>query len=308
MGSTQPKRLLDMVEDALRTIGRPATSKEIAECIAEHPEFGAAPTGLTPHKTVHARIATDIVNSPKKTRFYRFAASTFALKSLSDTYPHAYRHVYIGFNRRRQLQNEPTLHIHKSSLPLTIRSGYYNYLHYPIHLLKTLRLSWLNPRLKRKRNYVPVTSFILLVNDGHVLTFEPSEYDEKHSYLKDSVTIGLHGHFREDDLNLFDKTGVGFNFAIEREVHDFLHKFVGNSHSFDFKPKFLGFVRDDYSQMRTKALGVVACVNVPRFAVDNHRLGYRNLNWRPLGTLPNDFVMFDSWSQYVFAGIDKSDL
>ncbi|SFZ83009.1 HB1, ASXL, restriction endonuclease HTH domain [Devosia enhydra] len=299
--------LLDAIENSLYALGRPATSKEIAKHIKTSSNISAALGGATPHKTVQARIAVDITSKKGKSRFYRYAPSTFALRALSEVYPTAYRRVYVGFDRRRQMLATPTLFVNPYSLPPSIRSGYFNKNHYPIHLLKTVALSWISPRTKRPKHFLSVNSFILLINDGHVLTFEPSKYDENYHSISQAITIGLHGHFRENDINLFDKTGVGFNWAVEREVHQFLSKFSGYHYNNVTAPQFLGFVRDDASLERSNAFGVVACVQIPRISVENHRLGYRNLNWRPLGSLPNDFVMFDSWSKYVFASMDLGD-
>ena len=296
--------LLDAVEAALRKIGRPATSGEIANTIKSTASLRGHLNGATPNKTIQARVSTDIVANHEDSRFYRFAPSTFALRDLSQHYAPTYRRIYVGFDRRRQLDHTPILNVTRSSIPSFLDHGYFSEEHFPLRLLAHLQLFWLDPKLQIDSDLVEVCLFILLTNEGHVLTYEPSDFDLRHSTVVDTVSIGLNGRFRQDDRNLFDSTHVGFSFAVEREVYTFLSRFSRSLAHQQSRPAFMGFVRDEFAKERAKSFGVVAQVEIPRVEVHDHRLGFRNLNWRPMNTIPNDFVRFDSWSQFVLSGLN----
>jgi len=310
-GSSQAVRLLDAVADVLMQTETPLTAREIAKTIVNDPKLAPYLGGVTPHKTVQARIATDILSHGARSRFFRFAPGTYGLRYLrdADRYPNALKHIYLGVRRRRLISPERQLFVDPASLPQTMSAGFFHYSDYPLRLTSRLSTHWINPRSPRADKYINVVAFILLMSGDSVLTFEPTAYEEKHGRLSEHISIGLQGSICESDVNLFDNTKIGFFNAVEREVTEFMGYFADHSATisgYSFSPvdmKYLGLVRDDSGLDRRNTLGIVALVQIPQIPTDHRRLGYRNLRWRRIKGYPNDFSFFDGWSQYVFAGL-----
>ena len=76
--------LLEAIENVLRECGRPLSAKAIAKELAERGE--TVPGGLTPWKTIGARVAVDI-RSNDSTSLMRVGPGLYALTAWSDLTP-----------------------------------------------------------------------------------------------------------------------------------------------------------------------------------------------------------------------------
>jgi hypothetical protein len=291
------------VETVLRSLGRPATAGEIADAIKESGALSKALGGLTPHKTIQARISTDIRRHGSDSKFYRFAPATFGLRELAENgaYENNFRKIYIGRDRRREIDTTPVLCFQNSDMKLKLQNKMLPASILPMRFWKSLRQYFVSPKYIKTGNFTEATLFIVVRHLDDVICYEPTEYDKKNREITSFSSIGLNGSIRESDIDLFDKSGVGFENANIRELKSFFY-FLSIDLEKDIRDiRYVGVISDEVSPERANKVAMISEVRVSeRFVLSDTILGITNLHWRPLRYIPNSFTQLDSWSQFTF--------
>lgn len=90
----RPQSLLDAIEALLRTAERPLHAREIASILVfKKPSMI---TGITPWKTVTARLSTEILKNREKSRFIRAGHAIFGLREWEDQQEYAVKRRNIN--------------------------------------------------------------------------------------------------------------------------------------------------------------------------------------------------------------------
>ncbi len=290
-------------ETALKKMGRPATAMEIAATIEDDDFLRKSVGGITPHKTIQARLSTDIRTKGPSSKFYRYAPATFGLRELAENgaYSSSFRKIFVGRDRKREIDNTPVLCLSKDELRLNLHNKMLPADVVPMRFWKRLKHSYINPRKIDPHTAVELRLFIVVRFRDDVICYEPTEYDEKNKDILDFSSIGLNGSIHQDDLDLFDNSGFGFENANVREVKNFFYFASQNLEKEIVNINYVGVISDHVSPERSHKIAVISEVIMSeRFALSDTILGVTNLHWRSLRYIPNAFADFDSWSQFTF--------
>ncbi|WP_190304428.1 winged helix-turn-helix domain-containing protein [Rhizobium phaseoli] len=290
-------------EIALKLIGRPATVTEIVELIRQDETLTKIIGGRTPHKTIQARIATDIRRYGSGSKFYRYAPATFGLRELAEqgSYDRGYRKIYIGRDRRREIDPTPVLCLKKEDLKLHLHNKLLPSEIVPMRYWRGLNKHFVRNTRTNKRDFLEIKLFIVLRHKDLVICYSPTEFDQKNTGVSNYMSIGINGSIHEIDVDLFDKTGIGFDNANIREIKNFFYFIPAEIDRSVEDVSYIGVVSDQISPERSQQIGIVSqvCVN-EEFMLSNTILGISNLHWCSLRYIPNSFGDLDSWSQYTF--------
>ena len=277
--------------------------REIIEEILKDHHLARFIGGRTPHKTVQARLATDIrINGPRSA-FYRYAPATFGLRQLADegAYDRVYRKIFVGRDRRREVDQTPVLCFNKPDVKLRLQNKMLPAEVVPMRFWRKLPKRFVERRLIDDHLVIQLQLFIVVRFEDQVICYEPTDFDDRNREISRLTSIGLSGSVYESDIDMFDVSGIGFDNANVREIKSFFY-FLDTEVEKEIRAiDYIGVVSDHISPERNNKLGIVAQVEVDqKFALSNTILGISNLHWRSLRYIPNCFSELDSWSQYTF--------
>ncbi|WP_438346189.1 HTH domain-containing protein [Methylorubrum populi] len=309
MTNRQSDRLVDVATSILRALKRPATAQEIIDFARSQSAFDGIAGGKTPHKTLNARIAVDIIKNGDKSRFYRYAPASYGLRESLDDDKHDnnYKKVFIGTSRRKQVSNEPVATVRHSSLRFLKSDGLYTSDLFPLQLLNLLDIRYIDRKFAEEQNdIIQLVSYACVQHEDQVLAFEKGRYTSDNGEFIGKQSIGLGGHVNYYDLSLFDDTPVGLKSNIIRELYEELYIFRNHFRHGIQSISFHGFLVDSSTANGRKHLGLAASVRLKhRLELDTATLGFRNLRWISSKKTPNSFNHFEIWSQYLFRHIQR---
>ena len=305
----QPTTLIDAAVAVLRKIDRPASAHEIVAEGRMDPELKRFFGGKTPFKTVNARISVDIHTNKDRSRFFRFAPATYGLREDLEAkkYEQAYRTVYFGRNRRKEVSNELVAAVRSDDVDFFKVDGFYDSEQYPISVFDIIDIIYEERRRAEKRSDLKqLVSYAYIIHDDCILSFERGKYTSDNGEFIGKYSIGFGGHINYDDLSLFDNSPVGLEFNIVRELSEELYLFsrelIGNIEDIRFR----GFLCDSSTENGRRHLGLAASVKLKnRLEIETPTLGIRNLRWISAKHTPNGFDRFEIWSQYLFRHIQR---
>ena len=289
--------MIDVAAHILSDLGRPATAKDIIEHARQHPRLSSAFGGQTPHKTLNARIATEMVALGDSSRFFRFAPSVYGLRSMLDngSYEPGYRKVYLAKRRSKEVCKEEVADFFRVD-------GLYDGARYPLSILDMLEVQYLERKHAEERGDLKqLVSYSYIKHDDVVLAFEKGTYTSDKGEFIGRQSIGFGGHINHGDVSLFDGSPAGFYSSVDRELHEELYIFRKELRGLVADVSFEGFLVDSTTENGRKHLGMVAKINLKeRIALETKTLGIRNLRWITTKVTPNCFNNFEIWSQYLF--------
>ncbi|MBL8577039.1 MAG: winged helix-turn-helix domain-containing protein [Mesorhizobium sp.] len=298
---------LEAAAYALRKLRRPASAAEITSFLQSAKKYQSTLAGATPHRTIQARIATDIKTHGPNSRFFRIAPAVFALRELSELgeYSPSPKRIFVGFNRSKQIDNTPVCTIDLNHTRFRPATGFSDSNETPLRLLSHLPVKYRTRRETRfDSNLLVVNVFINVLFEDQVLCFEPTSYLEDNDTIKNKDSIGITGYLFSDDSDLFDQSGLGFRNATIREFYDFFHLLYKDCHKLVDRIDYFGSVYDDFSEDRRRRLGLVSIVHTKeKMETDGIKLGVRNMHWRHYTSIPNSYFRLEPWSQYVFRNL-----
>lgn len=253
--------------------------------------------GRTQQKTMHARLASDILRKRSKSEFYRTGPGRFFLRSfqLDRTTPPRYRKEYQAPLRAAQLGRFDVIAIPRSSLSkLVVDVG----ATFPANLLAALpwRFSplW---NLKGRSNYIPLQFHLMILVDGRMLINKASVVDDE---MRRRITIGLPGVVKKSDRSLFSIDEFGIVEAAQRtlmERYDIPGKAASKLNDSNLWSQALAFVDagdDKFGQLELMVFIRLQCGGLTDIvkAISASPTG----EWLPSDLRPNDVDRFDRWS------------
>ncbi|BEV11916.1 winged helix-turn-helix domain-containing protein [Asticcacaulis sp. DW145] len=296
---------LDLAEEVITIQRMPLSAREIMDYAFM---AGIAPShifGVTPHKTLHARLAVDILNYPETTQFFRTAPGRFFLKRFqADTeISSQHKKIYIAPQRRKELKRDAVLVLEPSDLPPLEESGGYIALEELYDLLGHGRYKYMQGRQAEKTsNVIPVHSFVLFKDGGNVLSYNSGRIHQKSDPLIGSRSIGFGSVVLQSDQDILYNSLLGI---IENAISEVAHALgmpreLAEKARYDneLRPRFCMVVENNVS--RQKHLFVILDFQRPsQFQPDEHSSSAAGFGWMGPGRLPNDISNYDELSQYM---------
>lgn len=194
---------LDIAEIVLRATRVPMTPSELLDRAYI---MGVVPShlhGATQEKTLQARISEDISRLRELSEFYRTDRARFFLRKFRDdpAIPEIYKTEYLARPRRKDLKNErilaarlksdskskPQMHEFKAIDDL-FRKGKYRY------------VNW--EEVQSVDDLVPVYSFLVVQNEGKILTHETGKFSEPNHPTRGLKSVGFGSVVRVQDSDL----------------------------------------------------------------------------------------------------------
>lgn len=304
MGRLHTNRLVDIAAVILDEIGRPASAREIVERARTDPRFSDIIGGKTPHKTLNARISTDIIERGDRSPFFRYAPAAYGLRERlhGGAYASGYRTVFLGRQRRKEVSNEDVAVIDAHKLSFFKTDGFYDCKQYPLSILSLLDINYM-PRKQAEacHDVKQLVSYAAINHGDAVLAFERGKYTSDNGEFVGKHSIGFGGHLNQTDLSLFDETPVGLYSNIHRELHEELYIFRKELRHLVSSVTFFGYLVDSSTNNGRKHIGLAALIDLKeRIEIETPTLGIRNLRWISRRHTPNSFSQFEIWSQYLF--------
>lgn len=288
--------ILTAVEQVLLACGKPLTAKAIIKELNDRGEV--SPRGVTPWKTIGARLAVDIRSNPASP-FMRVGKGLYALQIWHDL-------VAIDVPRRRiNPLDEDILVLERNALETLKagkRSGHLFDIHYRDLLIDARPLH----RIKAEADITLVQlipSFVVFDGD-QVLSFKRTRKTPEQR-LHDTYSIVFGGHLQaEDSPALFADDDSEVERFLFRELHEEL--------AFDpplRRSSYVGVLHLEETAFEQQHAGVVFAVELePNTAVTSLEPGYQStlrfLSWEGILDTP---VMEDRWSAACIAHLLEAE-
>lgn len=283
--------ILDQIDAVLSALGKPLSAKALVNALAEK---GCAPGGVTPWKTVGARLAVDIRLNPE-TRFMRVGRGLYALNTWNDMAP-----VEVPVRRINPLDEE-ILVLDRDVLE-RLKSGRRVNQLFNIHYSELLAVARPIQRIRaeEQEGLVQLIPSFLVFDDDRVLSFRRTKKTPEQR-LHDSFSIVFGGHLQaEDSPALFADD--------DAQVESFLFRELYEELAFDppFRTsRYVGLLHLEDTAFERQHAGIVFAIDLfPGTSVRSLEPGYqgtpRFILWDEIMASP---VMEDRWSATCVAHI-----
>lgn len=297
---------LELARKVLELSQQPMSPKEMIDA--------AKRTGLipekyakakTPHKTIHARLAESIRHEGAKSPFYRFARGKFGLRSnlLNLHYRRQFAKEYKAVIRRKEISNEDVLCIRRCNLPIDHEDGFFSYDSFREIVAENPDLFYVARKdAEADLSLKQIVTYVAVLRDRTVLCYERGTYSATGKELVGRKSIGFGGHIDAEDLNLFSTDRYGIVSNAWRELSEELN--LVENLVLGQGPQVVGLINDNTTREGQKHLAVAMIVRCSEAGdLTKGELEIRNLHWKPLNSLPNDFAQFEVWSRIFFEQI-----
>lgn len=173
--------------------------------------------GLTQHKTLQARLASDILRRRSSSEFYRTGPGRFFLRALQAdrSLPARYRHEYHAPLRAAQLGRFDVIAFPRASLAVVGTKA-----PLAVKLSNLFALPWRFVRLhslRRDARYLPFRFLLILSADGRMLVDNRKPLVQEGDLHRQS-SVGLEGYVKASDLSLFSADQFGLFDAAVRTI------------------------------------------------------------------------------------------
>lgn len=276
---------------ALKSEKRALTTHEIIHISLEK---GFLKTnGLTPHKTLNARLSEHLLDQTHKSVVMRTAPGEFALREWSDKIPE-----HVALRRKINPIEEDILVFKASEINQFIDNDGLNKRKLA-DLKKLVEISHTMKRSIAEENtaVVQLVSSFLITYKNQILTYRRSRRLPEER-MHDAYCLNFGGHISyEDKLPLFGfKQKEFIDLAMRRELDEEV-KFFPPPKILNFK----GFLYDSSTEIGRQHIGIVFHVPVPH---NNYIIGEKGFLLGDMFEEKKDInqkiKQFDSWSEMIF--------
>jgi len=172
--------------------------------------------GRNQHRTLHARVATDILKQHSKSAFCRSDPGRFFLRSLlgDSTIPSSYRREYVAPRRAAQLGRFDALAFPRTEV---VRVASHNGNRVSVDDL--MSLPWRYARMediRRNVRLLPFRFLVVIVDDGRVVLSHMRPWADGN--LAGQMALGVNGVVKRDDRSLFSSDEAGLPDAAVRAL------------------------------------------------------------------------------------------
>lgn len=207
---------LEIARKVLREARQPLNARQILKAAYQLHIVPRGLYGRNQHKTLHARVATDILERNSKSDFCRSAPGRFFLRSLltDHTVPMQHRREYVAPQRAAQLGRFDVLTFPRKEVVQLASRG-----NSRISLDGLMTLSWRYARmdkLRRDAQLLPLRFLIVIVDNGRVVLSHMHPRGD--GGLAGQVVLGITGIVKREDRSLFSSDEAGLPEAAVRTL------------------------------------------------------------------------------------------
>jgi len=208
---------LEIARAVLRSSRQPLSAPQILRIAHQMQLVPRDLYGRTQHKTLQARLASDILKNRSKSEFFRTAPGRFFLRIYQSdkNIPSRHQREYQAPLRAAQLGRFDVVAFARSEL-----AGLARKLISPFPVKHLMSLSWNFARLYSLRgdsNQVPFRFLLILVADGRVY-LQNQKSVEIDGELNRQTIAGIEGMVKRSDLSLFSADDLGLLDAASRTI------------------------------------------------------------------------------------------
>lgn len=289
---------LFLAEQILRSARHPMSAKEIIQrayllnVIPKHLH------GKTQHKTLTARISTEILENREKSLFFRPWPGRYFLREFMEdaSLPLEYRTPIVARRRSRELRKEYAAFVSKYDMNFAFEERVSPSQFSKLICSESVRYASSG---EVEPNDFAIWNIAIVRRGKEILTYNRGKFkDGKEAVLGDK-TLLFTSPLTHDDRTLFDSKfhgSVGASIAAVSIDLDLEHS--PRINEIEEKSKLLGA----FATRREDKNFVLALteVRVPASTrILTRRLAINNLSWLPLEKLRNSSDRYDDWSQSV---------
>jgi len=291
---------LSIAEDVLRQERRPLSAHQI---MRRAYSLGIVPTALhgkTQFKTLHARIAEDILLRRERSIFVRTGPGRFFLRSLfSDPdVPEAFKREYPAPSRADQLRNFDVLAFRKSRLNAALATHLTRFAEGVLSDLDGTYESLAS--IEQEEEIVHLRVFVIVHRDERVVIHR--RWNSAGDPVPGSASVGLSSFLKADDNGLFSRDAYGLEEAALRALGEQLHltqDLADEALQTDALRPFALLYLPEEPRVSNILAAVVSYHCSSRFD-PVQRFGREGpLSWLSMLTIPNDLAAFDPWSRHL---------
>lgn len=258
--------------------------------------------GRTQHKTLQARLSTDILQQRFRSEFYRTGPGRFFLRvfQADRTIPAHYLREYAAPLRAAQLGRFDVLTIsrHAAYRMAEATAG-------PLRMIDISRVSWRYVRMDETRRNLDALAFrivVLLLSDGRILLRQKRPVSE--GEMPSRTAVGFEGFVKREDKSLFSKDAAGLFDAALRTISEWLTVSPTTLARLDPLKSYedLPVLYEERGEPASDDMVIVLsfdCSRVPEVLEATKRSG--TYDWQPLPLSANDLDRFDRWSARIIA-------
>ena len=291
---------LEIARKVLLETRRPLSARQILKAAYRMQVVPTDLFGRTQHKTLQARLSTEILHRKARTDFYRTGPGIFSLRSLRGSHTSVLQHTreYAAPSRAAQLGRFEVLAFTRSSLyGITPIDGV------RLRASDLYRISNTYSKLKdvpRDGNVVALRMMVLLLHEGCLLLRQkrPVGADS----LPSRTAVGLEGVIKSDDKQLFSEDEFGLMEAASRTTAEWLSLspvVVSRLQPLTTyrEAPFLFEQRSQPSADDLMMFVAFDCANVPEIIEATRDKAL--FDWQNLPVRANDLDRFDRWSARI---------
>jgi hypothetical protein len=291
---------LEIAKKVLKEARQPLSAREILKAAYQLQIVPRDLYGRTQHKTLQARLATDILHHRGKGDFYRTGPGRFFLRALQNDHalPVRYRQEYLAPVRAAQLGRFDVLTISRLAIRTlaSTRAG-------RLSLSDIATSFWGYHRMEETRAALEILPFrvtVVLLQDGKILLRQ--KRPGINGVLLSSTAVGFEGVIRSDDRSLFSEDDAGLMDAALRTLAEWL----------DLTPELLERLEplrsyeeatvcfDERDVPASDDMMIILsfdCSTVPEVVEATQRTS--TYEWQPFPLRTNDPGRFDRWAAYI---------
>lgn len=291
---------LDIAAEILRAQRRPLSSEAI---LREAYRNDIVPThlhGRTQHKTLHARIAEDILRRGEHSLFMRTSPGRFFLREfLTDpSLPEDFRHPFPARRRFRELARGPALAINAAVLRSIAKENTVIDARSVLDLLQAERYKYEDPK-DHDEHLVFLRSFVCVTRANSLLTYRLGRYREDRDNFLARRSIGFWTFVHRNERTLFNMDSFGI---VDAGVHATkidldIPEPPKNERMLASLCCFIWSYQ--HEKHRSDLLALIRFECPKWFEPTKRRLAINDLAWIDTNAHVNNLDDFDPWSQMV---------
>lgn len=152
------------------------------------------------------------------------------------------------------------------------------------------------PRQKVENDptFKQIIPYVILKSNDLVFRYRRGKYlSEKR--LKQKFSIGIGGHIRQEDENLFSIQTSIYEETINREVNEEVNILT------KYKNQRVGLINDDSDEVGRVHFGIVHIFELEQPLVNKKEVSIKECKFITIQQLKRNFIKYESWSQLCLA-------
>jgi len=253
--------------------------------------------GQTQHKTLQARLSEDILRYREGSKFYRTAPGKFFLSALRNhpDVPESDRTPIVARRRQRDLPQNRALAFEAGLVSQAVKSNRTVAKDTFANLIKGGSYHYARSTKRRPLNEIIVWSFMIVVKEGHVLSYRTGPYREQRDSFMSKRAIGFYSPVIDTDLTLFDQADHGLVWSGMKALASDLDLYDDNAWRALHQNCHLEMLV--YPEGTGDLLALVSFACPDWLEPTSSRLAINDLEWLDVRSPINHHEDFDPWSQ-----------